>query len=110
MFALSLFLLTLLGLTGRGTDLYPTVPTGDVYNSGSQCHIAWRGSDAVGNWESMTIQLMTGESKNMIPLLTVATDQDGTATSTFNCICHEVTINAPIYFYQFIAVGAMEPI
>ncbi|KAJ7582757.1 hypothetical protein C8J56DRAFT_792300, partial [Mycena floridula] len=110
MFSSSILLLTLLGVTVRGADLYPTAPTGDVYKSGSQCHIAWKGSDAAGNWKSMTIQLMTGENKNMIPLTTVATNQDGTATSTFDHVCPEVTINAPIYFYQFTAVGATSPI
>jgi len=81
-------------------DVVPTEPApGDVFNAGAQCTINWN-LDTTGQWKSLGIELMTGDNLGMVHLTTVAT-VDGTTTSSFSWTCPEVTINGPIYFYQF---------
>ncbi|THH09684.1 hypothetical protein EW146_g8615 [Bondarzewia mesenterica] len=70
-----------------------------VFQEGKTCHIAWT-PDASGTWTSMAIELMTGDNLDMIHLTTVTT-VDGTKTSTFDLTCPDVTLYAPVYFYQF---------
>jgi len=51
-------------------DVTPNEPgPGVVYQVGGTCHIVWLG-DTVSTtaWKSMSIQLMTGDNFNMIPL------------------------------------------
>lgn len=92
----------------RAGSPYPTEPVkGDVYNSGSKCRIAWKGDETSDTmWKGMSIQLMTGPNLNMVQLINVATDQDGTVDGTFSYECPEVTFNAPIYFYRFTSPGS----
>jgi hypothetical protein len=51
-------------------DVTPTAPgPGYVANAGSQCMIEWIGDTSSSTvWKSMSIQLMTGDNFNMIPL------------------------------------------
>lgn len=74
---------------------------------GQTCHVAWNG-DVVSPtaWKGMAIQLMTGDNFNMVALTTVGTNLDGTTNGTFDHKCPDVTLYAPIYFYQFSAPGA----
>ncbi|KAF9454446.1 hypothetical protein P691DRAFT_770636 [Macrolepiota fuliginosa MF-IS2] len=81
----------------------PTEPSpGSVYREGETCPITWNADpDSPSDWKNMNIQLMTGDNFNMQHLTTVATNQDGSANGHFEYPCPGVTINAPIYFYQF---------
>ncbi|KDQ19471.1 hypothetical protein BOTBODRAFT_28044 [Botryobasidium botryosum FD-172 SS1] len=81
-------------------DPNPNVPgPTDIYQVGGQCPIGWD-LDKTGTWTAMTIQFMTGENFNMIPLATVAT-VDATKTSTYSWPCPNVSPCSQIYFYQF---------
>ncbi|KIM90265.1 hypothetical protein PILCRDRAFT_811987 [Piloderma croceum F 1598] len=84
-------------------DPDPTTPGTDaVYKAGTPCPIAWT-VDSTGVWKTMTIQLMTGDNLNMVPLTTVSSTVDATnpSAATFSWTCPEVIPNAAIYFYQF---------
>ncbi|CEL56379.1 hypothetical protein RSOLAG1IB_07765 [Rhizoctonia solani AG-1 IB] len=81
----------------------PTEPSGaSVFNIGSQCTIKWD-VDATGSWKDMSIQLMTGDNWNMIPITTIAQGIDATdaTKNTYSYTCPEVTPTSTIYFYQF---------
>ncbi|KAG6816528.1 hypothetical protein H0H87_005390 [Tephrocybe sp. NHM501043] len=90
-------------------DAVPSQPgPGIVYKVGGTCHIEWNGdADSTTAWKNMAIELMTGENLGMVHLTTVATGLDGTVSGSFDHICPSVTPNAPIYFYQFSAPGAV---
>lgn len=96
-------LLSLVTLVSADPDPQEPGP-GAVFNEGATCHIAW-GADTTGAWKSMAIELMTGDNWNMVHLTTVAT-LDGTTATTYDYPCPDVTINAPIYFYQFTYAGS----
>ncbi|KAF8336222.1 hypothetical protein F5887DRAFT_848517, partial [Amanita rubescens] len=76
---------------------------GYVANAGSQCGIEWIGDTSSSTvWKGMSIQLMTGDNFNMIPLTTVVQNLDGTKSGSFMWTCPQVsTPNSAIYFYQF---------
>ncbi|EUC54829.1 ser-thr-rich glycosyl-phosphatidyl-inositol-anchored membrane family protein [Rhizoctonia solani AG-3 Rhs1AP] len=81
----------------------PTEPSGSsVFNVGKECAIKWD-ADSTGSWKKMSIQLMTGDNWNMIPITTIAQDIDATdaTKNTYTYTCPEVTPNSMIYFYQF---------
>ncbi|CAE6445911.1 hypothetical protein ACGC1H_003924 [Rhizoctonia solani] len=81
----------------------PTEPSGSsVFNVGKECTIKWD-ADSTGSWKKMSIQLMTGDNWNMIPITTIAQDIDATdaTKNTFTYTCPDVTPNSMIYFYQF---------
>ncbi|KAF8336217.1 hypothetical protein F5887DRAFT_850649, partial [Amanita rubescens] len=84
-------------------DVTPTVPApGYAANAGSNCAIGWVGDTSSSTtWKNMSIQLMTGDNYDMIPLTTVAQNQDGTTSGSFVWTCPQVTPNSAIYFYQF---------
>lgn len=86
----------------------PTAPVqGTVYKEGSNCHIAWLGdTSSTTTWQGMSIELMTGQNLNMVQLAIVASNQDGTKDGSFDHLCPEVSINAPIYFYRFSSGGS----
>lgn len=81
----------------------PTEPSStSVFNVGGTCSIKWD-ADSTAKWKSMSIQLMTGDNWNMIPITTVAQDIDATdaTKNSFTYTCPEVTPTSAIYFYQF---------
>lgn len=84
-------------------DVVPSEPSpGAVYREGQTCPVVWEADpDSPTVWKSMNIELMTGDNFDMQHLTTVATGQDGTVNGRFQFPCPGVTINAPIYFYQF---------
>ncbi|KAF9017651.1 hypothetical protein BDZ89DRAFT_1165648 [Hymenopellis radicata] len=96
-----------LALAGAAVaDVVPTGPSGsDVFKEGEPCKIEWTG-DVSGKWAGMAIQLMSGDNFQMVPVTTVATDQDGNSDGTFEYTCPAVTPNSAIYFYQFTAPGS----
>ena len=51
-------------------DVSPTVPApGYIANAGSNCMIEWTGDTSSSTaWKSMSIQLMTGDNYDMVPL------------------------------------------
>ncbi|KAI0290619.1 hypothetical protein BC826DRAFT_1026362 [Russula brevipes] len=84
-------------------DPTPSTPSpGQVFKQGGPCPIEWD-SDKTGVWKTMNIELMTGDNLHMVHLTTITSPPiDGTASpGTFSFTCPEVTIPAPIYFYQF---------
>ncbi|KAF8909233.1 hypothetical protein CPB84DRAFT_1812996 [Gymnopilus junonius] len=88
-------------------DVTPLTPApGDSFNAGATCTTTWTGdSNSTMAWKGMAIELMTGANLDMIHLSTVATNQDGTQSGTFSFPCPAVTLNAPIYFFQYSAPG-----
>ncbi|KAF7289483.1 hypothetical protein HMN09_01342300 [Mycena chlorophos] len=88
-------------------DVTPNEPApGDSFNEGASCTLGWAGdTNSTTNWLNMAIELMTGPNEAMVHLTTVATGQDGTKAGTFSYTCPGVTLNAPVYFYQFTAPG-----
>jgi len=81
----------------------PTEPSStSVFNVGATCSIQWV-VDATATWKSMSIQLMSGDNFNMIPITTVAQNIDATdpTKTTFTYPCPQVTPTSAIYFYQF---------
>ncbi|PPQ95968.1 hypothetical protein CVT26_016184 [Gymnopilus dilepis] len=88
-------------------DVTPLTPApGDSFNAGTTCTTTWSGdSNSTTAWKNMAIELMTGPNLDMIHLTTVATNQDGTQSGSFSFPCPPVTINAPIYFFQYSAPG-----
>lgn len=86
-------------------DVVPSEPSpGAVYHEGQPCPISWGGdTSSTTLWKNMNIQLMSGDNFDMIPVTTVATNQDGTTAGHFQYPCPNVIPNAAIYFYQFSA-------
>ncbi|KAG9313241.1 ribonuclease H2 non-catalytic subunit-domain-containing protein [Chiua virens] len=83
-------------------DPNPNTPgPGDVFIQGQPCIVGWD-VDPTGLWQSMNIDLMTGDNFNMVFLTTVAT-VDGTdpGKNTISYPCPQVVPHSPIYFYQF---------
>jgi len=69
--------------------------------AGQPCTITWT-ADPTGQWTQTNIQLMSGDNQNMVPVTTVTTvDTTSGAPATFTWTCPEVTLYAPIFFYQF---------
>ncbi|KAF9454415.1 hypothetical protein P691DRAFT_808555 [Macrolepiota fuliginosa MF-IS2] len=91
-------------------DVVPSEPSpGAVYREGQTCPIVWEADpDSPTAWKNMNIELMTGDNFDMQHLTTVATNQDGTVNGRFQFPCPGVTINAPIYFYQFTSPSATD--
>jgi len=88
----------------------PLTPApGDVFNEGADCHIDWT-ADPTGLWTTMNIELMCGDNIEMVYMNTVAT-VDGTNpnNASFTYACPSVTLNAPIYFYQFTTANSASP-
>lgn len=83
-------------------DVNPSEPgPGSIFKAGSKCHVTWQGdTDSTTAWKDMAIELMSGSNLNMVPVTTVATNQDGTKDGSFEHTCPEVTPNSAIYFYQ----------
>ena len=72
----------------------PTVPApGAVYTQGAPCTVQWN-ADTSGSstWKSMTIQLMTGDNDNMIPL-TSSFSFSTSAVSKFSFSCWDCRRN-----------------
>jgi len=68
---------------------------------GQPCVITWT-ADPTGLWKQTNIQLMSGDNENMVPVTTVTTlDTTSGAPTTFTWTCPDVTLYAPIFFYQF---------
>lgn len=68
---------------------------------GQPCVITWT-ADPTGLWKQTNIQLMSGDNQNMVPVTTVTTvDTTAGAPTTFTWTCPDVTLYAPIFFYQF---------
>jgi len=68
---------------------------------GQPCVITWT-PDATGTWKETNIQLMSGDNDNMVPVTTVTTvDTTSGAPATFTWTCPDVTLYAPVFFYQF---------
>lgn len=66
---------------------------GVVDRTGSPCQIGWA-PDTTGAWNSMDIELMTGDNLNFVHLAWVARGVDGTsATNSYSWTCPDVTIN-----------------
>jgi hypothetical protein len=83
------------------TDISPLGSATDVFNQGSVCKASWiPASSTSTTWKNMSIALMTGSNLQMSKLATVASDLDGTSstTSSYEYACPDVTPNAPIYF------------
>ncbi|TFK69086.1 hypothetical protein BDN72DRAFT_626035 [Pluteus cervinus] len=101
----SIALLTLLaGAALVHADVVPDTPgPGDVFKEGSTCKVTWDADTDKGSstWKDMSIQLMSGDNFNMVPVTTVTTGADGSASGEFDYPCPDVTPNSPIYFYQF---------
>ncbi|TBU45388.1 hypothetical protein BD309DRAFT_718509 [Dichomitus squalens] len=80
----------------------PTAPgPNDVFKEGAQCTFSWT-PDPSGQWKQLTVQLMSGDNFNMVPVTTVATiDGTDTTKTTYSYACPDVQPNSAIYFYQF---------
>jgi len=91
-------------------DVTPLTPApGDSFNAGATCTTTWSGdNNSTTAWKGMAIELMTGANLDMVHLTTVAQNQDGTQSGTFSFPCPAVTINAPIYFFQYTAPGTSD--
>ncbi|KAI0058876.1 hypothetical protein BV25DRAFT_1185409 [Artomyces pyxidatus] len=88
-------------------DPTPSEPgPGQVFNEGQSCHIAWT-PDTTGQWKTMNIELMTGNNWDMIHLTTVTTLDGTSSTASYDFPCPDVTLNAPVYFYQFTSPTAV---
>lgn len=110
MVALSSFVSIVLAAAMVKAQVYPTEPAGETFNAGSNCPIAWNGdTNSSTIWQNMAIELMAGDNYRMVFITTVATGLDGTQNGTFNWTCPEVTVPAPIYFYQFISPESTTP-
>lgn len=102
----SALLFTLLPLASA--IVTPTTPDGStVVNEGDNIDIAWAADDT-GSWNNVTIQLMTGDNFQMVPLQTLATGVDGTTVTTFTAPAPQVEPNSKIYFLQFTNNGETE--
>jgi len=91
-------------------QVIPTGPApGDKFISGQDCTIQWD-ADTTGTWKTAYIELMSGNNIDMIHLTTVTTF-DGTDASktSFTWTCPKVTLQSPVYFYQFTSTGTGSP-
>jgi len=80
-------------------DPAPLTPQTGV--EGQPCVISWT-PDTTGTWNQTVIELMTGQNQLMVHLTTVATvDTTSTTNTSYTWTCPQVTLHAPVYFYQF---------
>jgi len=105
--AQTIFLVTSLALMAKA-DVTPDEPgPGAVYKTGGTCRTTWIGDKVSATaWKNMSIELMTGDNFNMIHLTTVALNLDGTTNGMYQYTCPGVTLNGPVYFYQYSAPNA----
>jgi len=96
-----LYLLSLCAVKAATASI-PTAPgLGDVFKAGSDCLIKWD-IDTIGAWNNVSIDFMTGSTKNMTLLTNVAYKLDGTSNPIpFDWVCPLVNPNSAIYFYRF---------
>ncbi|BEI85248.1 hypothetical protein CcaverHIS002_0506490 [Cutaneotrichosporon cavernicola] len=89
----------------NGPELEISEPSGStVVKPGDDLAVTWT-ADSNGVWNPMTIQLMTGANKQMIPLETVGQNIDATNTTSFSFKVPDVDPYSQIYFLQFTSTG-----
>ncbi|KAG8928918.1 hypothetical protein FRC02_006223 [Tulasnella sp. 418] len=97
-------LLTIILLTrGFHASVVPSYPgPGLVFKQGSQCEIQWT-PDPTGQWNKMSIDLMTGSNDAMTVVTNVVRGLDGSdpTLSPYTWTCPDVDPYSSIYFYQF---------
>lgn len=100
MFSSTFTLLTLLAASAAA-QMVPTSPDGStVARIGSELTTLWE-KDASGVWDDVTIQLMSGDNFNMIPVTTLTTGIDATSLTSYTFTVPSVSPTSAIYFLQF---------
>ncbi|KAI9638419.1 uncharacterized protein MKK02DRAFT_42810 [Dioszegia hungarica] len=104
MFALTA-LIALLSASAARAAVTPTSPeSATVVRVGGQMNALWA-ADTTGTWTDMTVQLMTGDNLQMIPLSTLSTGIDGTKDTSHSWTVPNVSPTSKIYFLQFTRTG-----
>ncbi|WVW83457.1 hypothetical protein I302_105478 [Kwoniella bestiolae CBS 10118] len=100
MFTQTISLLALAALSAQAI-VTPTSPDSNtVVKVGEKINALWT-VDSVDNWNDVSIQLMTGDNLQMVPLATVAEGIDGTKVSSYSFDAPDVSPYSKIYFLQF---------
>jgi len=82
-------------------EMIPTSPDGaTVAKIGDQLTTLWT-KDTSGEWNNVTIQLMSGDNFQMIPVTTLQTGIDATTLSEYQFTVPDVSPTSKIYFLQF---------
>lgn len=98
------------GTTGGIAGVVPSEPTPDtVYKVGDSISVTWSANSAENaqTWDNMTVSLMTGSNLEMVKLIDVGTEIDGTTTYNFTFSAPDVTPYSNIYFIQLYVYRAI---